>query len=102
MTIINGAAFTNGRDVATFIEESHAGLLQDIDVLIGMGVLGFKETPCIHPQNGQTYRFFEMMKDALTLLTMGYAGAKALQFKITHLAAFNSLEAKANAPVLPH
>lgn len=72
-------AFASSKDVAAFFDKRHDNLLADIDNLVSMGVLDFQETPYIHPQNGQTYRAFDMTKDGFTLLAMGFTGAKALQ-----------------------
>lgn len=43
-----------------------------------MGCVNFVETPYIHPQNGQTYRLFEMTRDGFTLLVMGFTGTKRI------------------------
>ncbi|SFC10456.1 Rha family transcriptional regulator [Devosia psychrophila] len=98
--LIDGAAFTNSQDVANFFEREHRNVLADIDGLREMGVLDFQQTPYVHPQNGQTYRSFSMTKDGFTLLAMSFTGSKALQFKLAYIAAFNSLEARANAAVM--
>lgn len=43
-----------------------------------MGVLNFEETSYTHPQNGQTYRSFEMSLDGFTLLAMGFTGTNGI------------------------
>lgn len=74
------------KDVAAYFGKSHSTVLEKIDELLpqlgDMGVRNFPATPYIHPQNGQTYRLFEMTRDGFTLLAMGFTGKKALQFKL--------------------
>lgn len=43
-------------------------------------------------RTGRLLRCFDMTKDGFTLLAMGFTGAKALEFKLKYIAAFNSLE----------
>jgi Rha family phage regulatory protein len=80
-----GEVFANSRDVAEFFEKRHDNVIASIDALIAEGlggVLNFQETPYIEAQNGQTYRSFDMDRDGFTLLAMGFAGSKALRFKV--------------------
>jgi prophage antirepressor-like protein len=44
-------------------------------------VLNFQQTSYVDPQNGQTYRRFDMDRDGFTLLAMGFNGKKALDFR---------------------
>lgn len=37
---------------------------------------------------------FDMTRDGLTLLVMGYTGAKAMNFKVRYIKAFNDMEAE--------
>ncbi len=99
----DGKVFTNSRDVATFFGKQHYVLLRTIDELVGRGVDNFVETPEVNPQNGQTYRAFDMDRDGFTLLVMGFTGQKALKFKIAYIAAYNRMEQELNrlAPQLP-
>lgn len=103
VTLKDGIAFANSRDVAEFFDKRHDNVLRDIAALMSGGVLNFEETLHTHPQNGRTYRSYDMTKDGFTLLAMGFTGPKALQFKLAYIAAFNELEQKAHAsvPVLP-
>ncbi len=55
--------------------------MQAIDTIIKEGpdacLLIFQATPYKHPQNGQTYRYYEMTRDGFVELVMGFTGAKA-------------------------
>ena len=100
-----GQAHTTSRDVADFFGKRHDNLLRDIDALIreepSLSPLKFEETPFVDPQNGQTYRRFNMNRDGFVLLVMSFTGRKALNFKISYIDAFNQLEdrlRKASAP----
>ncbi len=60
----------DSRDVAAYFGKGHNNVLQDIDnLLIELGeggVLNFQQTSYIEPQNGQTYRRFDMTRDGFT------------------------------------
>ena len=45
-------------------------------------------------QNGQTYREYLLTRDGFSLLVMGFTGAKALEWKLKYIAAFNAMEKK--------
>lgn len=100
----------NSRDVAACFEKRHNNVLRDIENILSRGgMLNFEHTPWFreawseNPQNGQPYRSYDMTRDGFTLLAMGFTGAKALQFKLHYIAAFNEMEAelkRAAAPAL--
>lgn len=94
----DGEVFANSRDVAAFFGKDHNHVLRDIDNLISaepeLGRSKFGQTPYIHPQNGQTYRSYDMDRDGFTLLAMGFTGGKALKWKLRYIEAFNAMEAE--------
>lgn len=96
MFIQNEQVYANSQDVAKFFEKKHFHVLRDIDHLIEQGVDGsasnFGDTPYTNPQNGQTYRTYNMTKDGFALLVMGFTGKKALAFKLQYIEAFNRME----------
>lgn len=104
--IRDGEVFANSKDVAALFEKRHDNVIRDITVLIGQepslgrrefaegGVLKFEETPYVDPQNGQTYRSYNMTRDGFTLLAMGFTGSKALKWKLRYIEAFNVMEAE--------
>jgi Rha family phage regulatory protein len=75
----------DSRDVAAFFGKRHDNVVRDIDNLLKElgegGLLNFEQTPYVDPQNGQTYRRFDMDRDGFTLLAMGFKGKKALDFR---------------------
>lgn len=44
---------------------------------------------------------YEVSRDGFTLLAMGFTGAKALQFKLAYIDAFNAMEARLRADLAP-
>lgn len=70
------------RDVADYFGKARADVMRAIDNLIQQGVCNFAETPWMQPQNGQTYRSFDMDRDGFALLAMGFTGTEALKFKL--------------------
>ncbi|EJF92657.1 Rha family transcriptional regulator [Bartonella tamiae] len=90
--IENGEVFANSRDVAAYFGKEHRNIIRDIEKLIAEGVLKFEQTPYIEPQNGQTYKTYNMDRDGFTLLAMGFTGKKALQFKLSYINQFNTME----------
>lgn len=110
VTIKGDRAFANSRDVAEFFEKRHDNVLADIETIISAdpagGSLNFQETPYVHPQNGQTYRSFDMDQTGFILLAFGFRGLKALSFKRLYIDAFNAAmeeiqKLRSAAPALP-
>lgn len=94
----DGEVFANSRDVAAFFGKNHRDVVRAIDTLIeqepDLGMRNFAQTPYVEPQNGQTYRCYDMDRDGFTLLAMGFTGTKALKWKLRYIEAFNALEAE--------
>lgn len=93
---------TTSFKVAEVFEKDHKNVIRDIEQLISNGVnqggvLKFEHTPYKHPQNGQTYHYYEMNQDAFSILVMGYSGPKALDFKVKFLNAFNKMKELLNS-----
>lgn len=95
----NGQAITTSLQVAEIFDKQHKNILRDIDTLIAQldksfATLNFELTFEIK-QLGMSERktpCYNLTRDAFTLLAMGFTGAKALQFKLAFLNAFNQLE----------
>jgi Rha family phage regulatory protein len=97
VTLKDGQAFANSRDVADFFGKQHVHVLRDIDALVSAAPdasSNFGLCPYQSVVGGRMYRAFDMTKDGFTLLAMGFTGAKALEFKLKYIAAFNELERK--------
>jgi Rha family phage regulatory protein len=94
----DGEVFASSRDVAAAFGKQHRDVLRVIDDLLkvepSLGLRSFAQTPFVEPQNGQTYRTFNMTRDGFTLLAMGFTGAKALKWKLRYIEAFNAMEAE--------
>lgn len=97
-----GEVFANSREVAAYFGKQHAHVLRDIDNLVKaeprLGLSNFGETPIIDPQNGQTYRSFDMDEDGFALLAMGFTGNKALKWKLKYMEAFKVMRAQLSRP----
>ena len=63
------------------------------------GMPNFGQTPYVDPQNGQTYKSYDLTKDGFTLLAMGFTGPKALGFKLRYIERFNAMETALRGPV---
>jgi Rha family phage regulatory protein len=101
-----GEVFANSRDVAAFFGKHHRHVLDAVDNLISqepdLGLRNFRQTPYIEPQNGQTYRSFDMDREGFELLAMGFTGTKALKWKRSYIRAFKTMEDELRArPVDP-
>jgi Rha family phage regulatory protein len=92
----DGRTVVSSRKVAEDFGKLHKNVLRDIRNII-------KGLPKIEPiffestepdAYGRQQNVFLMNRDGFTLLTMGLTGAKALQWKLKYIAAFNEMEAK--------
>ena len=94
----DGQLVVSSREVAANFEKRHDHILRDIDNLIeGLPNFGeasklFIPTEYQHEQNGQTYREYLLTRDGFSLLVMGFTGAKALEWKLKYIDAFNTME----------
>jgi Rha family phage regulatory protein len=102
VTIRDGEAFTNSRDVAAFFGKEHRDVLKAIDNLLSsepdMALRDFAQGSYTLPGTGaQQHRCFDMNRDGFMLLAMGFTGAGALKWKRRYIAAFNAMEAELRA-----
>lgn len=93
--------FTTSFIVAEIFEKEHGNVLRDVRVLLQK----LKSVKVNHPKieecfrinelaNGKPEPYYEMDRDAFSLLIMGFTGEKALKWKLKFLEAFNAMEAK--------
>ena len=88
---------TDSRSVAEHFEKEHKNVLRDIKTLLE-GVLKIEHTPMfykttyVNEQNNQTYPMYLINRDGFSLLVMGFTGAKALEWKLKYINAFNEME----------
>lgn len=91
-------AVVNSRDVAEVFEKQHQHVLRDIGNLLHSpnlddGRVWFRETLSLHPTvAGREDRSFDLTRDGLMLLVMGWTGPKALRLKVRYIEAFNTME----------
>lgn len=100
----NGQAVVSSLDIAEKFEKRHDHVMRDIeDIMKGLPKNGdtpmFFKTEYVHPQNGQTYPMYLMNRDGFTLLVMGFnKSAKAMEWKLKYIQAFNEMEKKLTTP----
>ena len=102
-----GQPVVSSREVANNFEKQHKHVLECIENL-KEGVAEksadlFIESKYQHPQNKQYYKEYLLTRDGFSLLVMGFTGAKALQWKLKYIEAFNKMEQyiKEQKPKLP-
>lgn len=98
--IENDRMITTSRIVADTFNKRHDHVLRDIDNIkkdvFNFGEMFFEtEAPDSY---GRQQRIYEMTRDGFTLLTMGFTGSEALQWKVKYLEAFNTMESFWNSP----
>jgi anti-repressor protein len=98
VSLKDGKPITTSFIVAESFGKRHDHVLRDIDRIINSeayrkrSLPNFGQTPYIHPQNGQTYRMFEMDRQGFEILAMGFTGEKALEWKLKYSDAFAMME----------
>lgn len=102
VTIVNNQATCLSTDVAQFFGKIHRNVVRDIEDLRSKlppsRLLNFEQSEISVPSNlnnapARIIKAYRMTRDGFTLLVMGWTGAKALQFKLAWLDAFNKMEA---------
>jgi Rha family phage regulatory protein len=91
----NGTVYASSLQVAEFFEKDHRNVLATI-----RGLLNSQQTPSgwfvvtnyVNDQNGESYPAYNLTRDGLALLTMGFSGPRALGFKVSYIEAFNAME----------
>lgn len=94
-----GAIVVRSTEIADHFGKRHDHVLRDIDRLIResefhspiMGSELFFSTTFKNDRNRE-YREFLMSRDGFALIAMGFTGAKALQWKLKYIDAFNQME----------
>ncbi|WP_367714458.1 Rha family transcriptional regulator [Nitratireductor sp. GISD-1A_MAKvit] len=84
MTIKDGKVFANSRDVAEFFGKQHMHVLRDIDALIESAPeasSNFGLCPYQAVAGGRMYRAFDMTRDGLTLLAMGFTSREVTRVR---------------------
>lgn len=92
-----GQLVVSSREVANNFEKQHRNVLRDVENIVKEGCSNlsrplFIESKYQHPQNKQWYKEYLLTRDGFSLLVMGFTGAKALQWKLKYIEAFNKME----------
>lgn len=105
VVIKNNQATTSSNKVAEVFGKRHDLVLRDINRLVGQlrecsdfnllknEEIGFNLSSYKDKSN-RRMPAYEITRDGFTLLAMGFTGAKALQFKLKYIQAFNEMEEK--------
>ena len=108
----NGEAVTTSRAVAEQFGKQHTHVIRDIEEIISqlsqskIGLaepkIGLSSTEDFAEHNfieaeytdaqGKPRKQYILTRDGFTLLAMGFTGAKAMQFKVAYINAFNRME----------
>lgn len=93
--IRNNQIVVSSRDVAVNFGKEHKHVLDNIRQILvaeNSATKFFEESS--HKYRGREFPEYLMNRDGFSLLVMGFTGAKALQWKIKYINAFNEMEAK--------
>lgn len=98
----NGMILASSKEVAEKFGKRHDKMLSEIKrmyfSLTDEGVTQnggdplFIKSTYVHEQNNQEYPIYLMNRDGFSLLVMGFTGAKALEWKLKYINAFNKME----------
>lgn len=98
--LYNERPAVTSREVAEKFDKRHDHVMRDIRNIIkelgspqNWGHL-FVDSTYENKQNKQVYSQYLITRDGFTLLTMGFTGAKALEWKLKYIEAFNKMEAE--------
>lgn len=93
----DGKLTVSSREVAERFEKRHDHVVRDVESIIKQGCPQnwgdlFIEAEYQNAQNKQYYKQYELTRDGFSLLAMGFTGAKALEWKLKFIEAFNKME----------
>ena len=98
VNVINNQVVTESRKVAEIFEKEHRHVLDSVRQILAAensAARFFHETT--YENRGKQYPCYLMNRDGFSLLVMGFTGAKALEWKIKYIAAFNAMEKELQA-----
>lgn len=96
----NQQAVTSSLQVAEVFKKDHFKVTRDIEKLIKRDTAkigGMFEKSSYTDGSGRNRKMYFMNRDGFTLLAMGYTGAKAMEFKLKYINAFNQMEKEIKA-----
>lgn len=96
----DGQALTTSREIADYFGKEHRGILRDIRKTLeqldqteegrAFGQHNFVQSYYTNEQN-KKQPLYVLTRDGFTLLAMGFTGARAMQFKVAYINAFNRM-----------
>lgn len=93
ITVNDGQAVVSSLDIAEHFDRKHSDVLENIRNLVAENSAAkslFFETA--YENRGKQYPMYLMNRDGFSLLCMGFTGAKALEWKLKYIDAFNKME----------
>ena len=91
----NNQIVTDSRSVADHFGKQHKNVLQTIENLAAENpATKFLFQKTTFENRGKQYPMYLMNRDGFSLLVMGFTGAKALEWKLKYIEAFNAMERK--------
>lgn len=97
VTVVNENVVVSSREVAEHFGKQHKHVLDAIDNLVAENSatknMFLEQT---REYRGRDFRFYLMNRDGFSLLVMGFTGAKALEWKLKYIEAFNAMEKELN------
>lgn len=93
ITVNDGQAVVSSLDIAEHFDRKHSDVLENIRNLVAENSAAkslFFETA--YESRGKQYPMYLMNRDGFSLLCMGFTGAKALEWKLKYIDAFNKME----------
>jgi len=97
VVIEDGRAITTSLKVADYFGKRHADVLRGIENIVNEIPTDFTQrnfalSDYTDP-TGRCLPMYLLTRDGFVLVAMGYTGAKAMQFKVAYITAFNKMEA---------
>ena len=90
----NKQVVTTSQKVAEVFEKQHKDVLRAIENIKAenCALTNFFYEGTYKAGTGKSYKMYYMNRDGLSLLVMGFTGAKAMQWKLKYIEAFNTME----------
>lgn len=91
-----GQLVVTSRQIAEDFEKRHADVIEKIEEFIKTenSVMTMFIESSYKAGTGKSYKEYLITRDGFSLLVMGFTGAKALQWKLKYIEAFNKMETK--------
>jgi len=96
---VDGKVFANSLDVASVFEKSHDNVLKKIRSFSERGLVNFNESSYLNDQN-KSQPMFNMNRDGFIFLVSKFTGAKAEQWQLDFIDAFNQMEKSIYKPIV--